>query len=418
MTTATIETEKAGQTLDRLATFNANEASTDKLYGGEGYNLTAVAKRARTKADPRYLEARDEVHRLYDRVLEGDRLAGFQFVEAMSTSDFSNLFGDILDRQILGHYAVTPVRWESFVRRGTVRDFRTVNRLTLDGGESTLAKVNQLAPYPAASLTDGKYTYSVSKYGRRFPLSWEAMINDDLDAFRRLPAAMARSARRTEERFATDLFAGTTGPDTTFFSTGNLNVVNPTVLGSGAITNPALTISSLELAIQVMDQQVDVDGDPIYIESKVLMVPPALRTTAMNILNATTVQTATGSGGLASDAGRPNTLTVNNWLAGGIELVVNPWLPKVSTTNGNTSWYLFASTGGDDRPAAEMGFLLGHETPELFMKSPNAVRVGGGLVNAEDGDFDSDSMEWKVRHVLGGVLMSPKMAVASNGTGA
>lgn len=415
MTTDTIE--KAGQTLDHLATFNAQEASPDRLFGGEGFSLSGQARKNRAKNNPRYIEARDEVHRLYDRVLEGDRKAGFDFVEAMSTSDFSNLFGDILDRQILGHYAVTPVMWEKFVRRGTVRDFRTVNRLTLDGGESTLAKVNQLAPYPAAALVDGKYQYAVSKYGRRFPLSWEAMINDDLDAFRRLPASMARAARRTEERFATDLFAGTTGPDGTFYSTGNLNLINPTVLGSGSITNPALTISSLELANQVIDQQVDVDGDPIYVQAKVLMVPPALRTTAMNILHATTVETATGSGGASSDAGRGNKLTVNNWLAGDIELVINPWLPKITTTNGNTTWYLFAQTGDDERPAAEMGFLTGHEAPELFMKSPNALRLSGGLAAAEDGDFDSDSMEWKVRHTLGGTLMSPKMSTASNGTG-
>jgi hypothetical protein len=34
-----------------------------------------------------------------------------------------------------------------------------------------------------------------------------------------------------------------------------------------------------------------------------------------------------------------------------------------------------------------------------------------------DGDFDTDTVEYKVRHVMGGTLMDPKAAVASNGSG-
>lgn len=49
----------------------------------------------------------------------------------------------------------------------------------------------------------------------------------------------------------------------------------------------------------------------------------------------------------------------------------------------------------------EIGFLTGHETPELFMQSPNAVRVGGGAVDPMDGDFRTDSIDWKVRYVFG-----------------
>jgi hypothetical protein len=35
-----------------------------------------------------------------------------------------------------------------------------------------------------------------------------------------------------------------------------------------------------------------------------------------------------------------------------------------------------------------------------------------------DGDFDTDSIEYKVRHVLGGSVIDPKFAVASNGSAA
>ena len=400
--------------LPRIERMDATEASPERLFGGEGTNITARSLAAK---NPRYLAALDEVDDMYTRVLGGSKRAALDFTEAMSTSDFSNLFGDVLSREILANYNSTPILWDRVAKRGRVRDFRTVKRFTLDGGESVLAKVKQLAPYPAASLTDGAYSYSVEKYGRRFPLSFEALINDDLDAFADLPARLGKAARRTEERFVTDLFAGTTGPDTTFFATGNKNIINPTVLPNTALTNPPLTISSLQLAIQVMDSQIDTDGAPIYVEGITLVVPPALRVTAQSILNQTSqIIVAAGSGGAASDAGRPDQLLVNNWVPGNMQLWVNPWLPLISTTNGHTSWYLFADPGVG-RPAMEMGFLMGHETPELFRKSPNATRLGGGLAAPEDGDFDSDSMEWKVRAILGGTLMDVKSAVSSSGAG-
>lgn len=52
------------------------------------------------------------------------------------------------------------------------------------------------------------------------------------------------------------------------------------------------------------------------------------------------------------------------------------------------------------------------------MKSPNAIRVGGGAVGPEEGSFENDSREWRVRHILGTVMIDPRQAVASNGSGA
>jgi hypothetical protein len=269
------------------------------------------------------------------------------------------------------------VQWTQLARRGMVRDFRTVKRFTLDGGEAVLGAVKQLSEYPAAGLTDGAYSYSVGKYGRRIPLSWEDLINDDLDAFRSIPDRLGNAARRSEEKFVTGLYAASTGPNATFFASGNKNLV-----ASGA--SSALSITSLQAAFTLLASQVDTDGAPIYIDGVTLVVPPALTVVANNILNATEIWTAVGSGGAASDAGRQDQLRAANWMANKVKVISNPWLPIITTTGtlGSTAWYLFADpTVG--RPAMEIGFLTGHETPELFQKSPNAMRVGGGAVSPE-----------------------------------
>jgi hypothetical protein len=383
-------------------TGGTDAAATERIYAGEGRNLSEGARRRARSASPAYRQQITRVAEMYVAVLRGNRRAALDFIEAMSTSDFSFLFGDVLDRQMLAKYQSTPVAWDMFAKRGTVRDFRTVKRFTLDGGEAILDQVNEQAEYPAAKLADGDYEYRVSKHGRRIALSWETMINDDLDAFRDLPTRLGNAARRSEERFATALFSSSTGPNSTFYASGNHNIVTG---------DPALSIDGLQTAYTVLASQVDTDGAPIYIDGTVLVVPPALEVVARNIINATEILAAAGGG----DGTGNSQLRTANWMQNKVRLVVNPWLPIIDTTHGSTAWYLFADPNVG-RPAMEVGFLIGHDAPELFQKTPNAVRVGGGLIGPEEGDFDTDSAEWKLRHTFGGVLMDPKSSVASAGT--
>jgi hypothetical protein len=387
-------------------------AATETIYAPEGRNLSQRTRRQRRNEDPSYQRRLGGLMRLYQDVVEGDRRAAIAFQESMSTSDFTYLFGDVIDRQMLAAYQTRPVQWPAMAKRGRVRDFRTVKRFTLDGGEAVLDAVKELGEYQVRKVADNAYSYAVGKYGDQIAVSWETIVNDDLNAMSDLPTRLGLAARRTEERFAAALFSGSGGPNATFFSTAHKNVINPTVLGTGAPTNPALSVQGLQYAMQAMGQQVDTDGGPIYVEGVTLVVPPALEVAANNIVNATEIIGATGGGDLTGN----DALRVKNWMQNRVTVVVNPWLPIINTTNGNTAWYLFADPNVG-RPAMEIGFLIGHETPELWVKSPNAMRVGGGPVAAEEGDFEHDAIAYRVRHVLGGVLQDYKSGVSSTGTG-
>jgi hypothetical protein len=389
-------------TLPDEGTRPAAEATPAWLKEGAGQGIRSL--RARRQADPNYGGRLVEAARLYQRACHGDRRALIDFEEAMTTSDFGLLFADILDKQLLGAYQDWPSTWQMYTRRGTVRDFRPVKRFALDGASSTLDEVPERGEYPEAALIASEYEYRVTKRGRRLDWTWEMRVNDDLDAFRELPIILGRAAKMTEDKFVTGLYASASGPNSTFFSAGHGNVVTG---------NPALSVEALEVAMTVLASQRDSDGNPIFIDNLVLVVPPALEVVANNILNAVQIDAATGGG----DGTGHNQLRVNNWLARRVSVVVNPWLPIVSATaNGNTSWYLIAQTMAG-RPAMEVGFLRGYEQPQVFVKAPDSLRVGGGMAAVEDGDFETDAIRHKVRHVLGGVLMDYKMAVASNGTG-
>jgi hypothetical protein len=379
--------------LDLLETVKAEEASVQRMFGDAGRGI-----RSMRRDDPRYLRSLAEATQLVANVTTG-RAPMHRLQEAMSTSDFPLLFGDIIDRSMLGRYNEWPAIWPKLAKRGTVKDFRVKRQFTMDGAEAILSEVPQGTEYPEAALTEGKYDYSVKKYGRRVPFLWEVFINDDLDALRDTPGSLAKAARLSEERFGTELFVDSTGPDATFFSAGNGNRI--TTGGAG------LTVATLTAALQVLWGFKDADGNPIYTGPVKLVVPPALSVTANNIANATEIRVATG-GGTTSDQ-----ITATNWVGNLVtEVVVDPWIPIIDTSgNKNTTWYLFADTTVG-RPAMEMGFLRGHETPELFLKSPNATRIGGGLVGAEEGSFETDGIDYKVRHCFGGGLLEPKSALA------
>jgi|GEM_PF-651251 len=365
--------------------------------------------------------------------------------EALSTSDFPHLFGDVIDRAVLANYLETPYTWNLIANAAEVSDFRPVKRFRIDGGTGLLSQIQsssdpnpgQLTPltqgsqYPEDYLTDAQYTYQLFKQGKRMPFFWEVFINDDLNALKDTPARFGRGARRTEEFFVSSLFAGNLG----FYNNTNKNIVNAANAGGAfSANNPPLTITALQQAMVVMMNQLDTTGQPISIESMTLVVPPSLKTVAMNILNTDYIYMA-DQGGTQQINGNNLSATVAqqlhamNWARNIVRLAVNYYLPIVDSTQGTTGWYLF-SNPESGRPAIEFGRLRGHVTPELFMKLPNSVAIGEGQMgpgpgvfpgttnsNPMDGDFDTDSIHYKVRHVLGGTVIDPIMTVFSKGTG-
>lgn len=383
--------------LELIENIRAEEASVQKLFGAEGSGA-----RSRRKG-PRYQEMLLEAAKLVADVYKGRRKMHY-LQEAMTTSDFPYLFGDILDRQLLAAYREAPATWMNYIKRGRVRDFRTVKRFSVYGADQVLADVTgQKGVYSYEEINENTpYTYNVSKYGRKIRYAWEAMVNDDLDALKDQPERLGRASRRSEEKFATQLFVDANGPHASFYTVGNKNIVTG---------NPALSVAGLQTAMENLSQQTDENGEPIVIDTVELVYAPSLEVTVQNILNAITIE-ATEKGGTSA-----RKLTIQNWMKTTFRPNRNAYIPVVaSTANGNTSWFLFANPD-NGRPAAEMGFLLGHEEPEIFMKTPNQVPVGGGSEDAMNGDFDSDAIEHKVRHVFGGTRMDPKMTVGSNGSG-
>ena len=400
---------------DYGAGITVTEDSTD--IGGD------FASPRRVRRHPQYKRHLAEALRLWEGVIKGNRRHMLAFQEAMTTGDFQHLFSDVIDRSLLGNYmSITPT-WQALVRQGTVPDFREANRHYVDGVNAALGRelrsdgsgrpvdeLRELEPYPMRYPSDDKYTIRVRKYGRAVGLSWESIINDVLDALRRLPGDLALAARLGEEWAVYNLFFDANGPHASFFTGPAGNIIN-TANGASA-DNPPLSIAALQDGFTVLSKQRDSEGEPIQLDMVTLLVPPALEVVANNIVNGTTLRVTTAGGASGQE------LETANWMNRRLQVVVGNYIPDIAATaNGDTSWALFGNPNTAGRPAGELATLRNAVAPRLFVKASNARALGGGETDPMDGDFEHDATAWKVRHNWGVAAMEQNQAVASNGSG-
>lgn len=356
-----------------------------------------------------------EAAQLMGRAFAGNRLATVQFQEALSSDDFRAAAFEILDREMMERYSDLPQTWSAYARRTTVRDFKPKRLVDLMGGRAALDPVPELTEYPERGVNKALYYLSVAKFGGRFQISWESIVNDDLGEIQQMPGDLATAARDTESRAAAGMLTAGNGPNPAYFSATawgrTYDVASDSWSGgsSNLITgNPALTVDSLSAALTDIGSRKDPEGRPIYIPSQVLVVPPSLEVAANQIVNAVQIRQTDANG---------QQVLMGNWLANKVKVVVEPWLPVLDKgANAATTWYLVPDPAAS-RPALYLAFLRGHEVPDLRVKAEAGNSLGGGQLAAEDGSFDVDDIQYRVRHVVGGTGTDMIASAVSNGSG-
>jgi hypothetical protein len=158
--------------------------------------------------------------------------------------------------------------------------------------------------------------------------------------------------------------------------------------------------------------QATYEGRPINVATDKLVVMVGdgiLYNLLRNILSTDLIATTNAAFGGASGI----EMRTKNWVAANIVPVYAPELRNIVTSNLSTSWWIFAQP--ETRPVVEIGFLSGFQSPQLYRKLPNTVRVGGGSAD-ELGDFEIMGTEFKGLTVFGGTRMDARSTVASDGT--
>lgn len=328
------------------------------------------------------------------------------FHESMTTSDFDSLTDTVVNRGIDAAWANLDHDYKRVVKvRDGIRDFRALPSYDITGLRGRWVENKELEGFDRDAAAQTKRSWSVKKYRKGFGMSWEAILSDNISMFRDFPQRLAEGAMHTRAHFVSSLYVGASGFDTTLFTSGQGNIIV-----DGATTNPPLSLSSFTAALKQFMAMEDDDDYPIALGKLILVVGNGSDLiTARNIKNSLQIEMTTGGG--SSD----RKMIMNNWLAGEFEIMYNPWISKIATTaNGSTTWFLFRDPGLG-RAAVEFGNLAGFDSPVLYRKASNAVRLGGG-VDDTVGSFETMSTEYMGVDVFGGDQWDYRGAMASNGS--
>lgn len=350
--------------------------------------------------------------------------------ETMSVTDYQALFVDVLDRIYYGYYNAYPVVTMPLVRKHTLRDFRIVSRYLTDGMVSPFVASDPGAPPPqtamygpapqdgavpaTAATSTAPIQYQPSLYQSMGSVNWRAIVNDDLGIFQSLPKRFQAQANNGISKFITSLFFQSSGPNTTLYQAGYRNLITQTYGASS--NNPALSIEGIQDAMKILAGMLDSTGNPILMSGKMICVyGPQYTATAQNLRNMLTnwIQV---EGGVGNTQGFPTQFVqTTNWAVMNMEWIMDPWIPIVASS-AKGSWAIVLDPATQERPAVEVGFLAGYDTPQMYRKLPNTQRLGGG-VDETMGDFYSMNQDMKIVSVFGGTQIDGRSTVASNGSG-
>jgi hypothetical protein len=281
-----------------------------------------------------------------------------------STSDFPNILVDAINKRLRQAYEENMPSYTRWARRApNAPDFKTIN-VTLLSGAPDLKPVLEDGEFKYGSMNDGKETYSVATYGRIIGISRQALINDDLNAFDRIPRALGGAARRLENRtvygvLTTNAALSDTGAlfngtaVTTAGGHANLATGTGSVLGTGS-----LTTGRAAMRVQKGKQQEELNLAPVT-----LLVPAALEQSAYQLTSSQFVPALATS--------------VNEFRQGG-RTALDPIVEAILDASSSTAWYLAADNSQID--TIEYCFLDGNEG--LYLENQIGFDVDGMRVKA------------------------------------
>lgn len=295
--------------------------------------------------------------------LSGAAFMGRGSVGYHSTSDFPAILANVAGKTLRASYESTPRTFAAWARRATITDFKPVQRTQL-GGAPDLEKVLESGEFQYGTIGEAKEVYALASYGRIIGITRQALINDDLDAFTRIPAAFGASAADLESDivYAILMQNPAMADSTALFHADHGN------LGTASVISEA----ALAAAYRAFAQQTGIEGRKISILPSYILVPPGVRSVeARKQVTATT----------------PGSTAEVNTFANRLQVIEEPRLIPAS---GQDPWFLAADPDRID--TVEYAYLDGQEG--VFTETRMGFEVDGMEIKARH-DFAAKAIDWR-----------------------
>ena len=297
---------------------------------------------------------------------------------AFGVSDFAYVTTEVMNRSLLAAYQRRAATWQ-LVTGAALRatDFRELHSVRF-GGDFSLKPVAENGEYQSAVLADEAEGLKVERRGRTIKLTFEAVVNDDMGAFQRIPTEFAMAARSMENSMVWALLRANAALKSDSTALFHANHSNLAAGGSAA----AISAASVAAARKAMWEQrafgsTDKD-DFLQVEPDRLIVPPALELAALQFATAVT-PAVDGSVNPYKSTLAPSVVPNLGAAAGG----------------SDTAWYLISS----DLPPVAHAYLEDYAAP--------TVQTIEGM--------NPDAVTMNARHIFGAAVVEYRGSFKNNG---
>lgn len=254
-------------------------------------------------------------------------------------SNFSSILDNTVNKSLLDAYNSQVSTYKAWTTPGSVPDFKDVSRYRLSEA-GNLELITENGEFKHDEMKDEGIKTSLLTYGKKFSISRQALINDDISILTKLPQAYVRAADRGINKLVYKMLCenGKIYDGVELFHNKHNNL---------AKSDGPIRVETLAQARKSMRTQKNLRGDEVLnISPKYLIVPAALETHAEQFLNS------------LSDADTTNSNIINPF-RNKLKLIVDPELDTYS----ETAWYVVANP--NDCGTIEVSYLNGKDTPTL-----------------------------------------------------
>lgn len=303
------------------------------------------------------------------RDIPGDKLSMVAQAFTHSSSDFPLLLANVAQKAMMKGYDEADETFQLWTTPGSLPDFK-VQRTVDIGSFPALRQVGEGGEYKYITVGERGESRMLATYGERFTISRQAIINDDLEAFTRIPRKMGRAAIRTVGNLAYAVL------------TGNPNMADGVALFhashnnlQGAAVPSTASVDAMRVA---MARQKDVGQTTgsLNIRMKSLIVPVSLEGAARVVRDSQVEVLGTAT----------KNNTVPNSVAGTFDVISDARLDDASTS----VYYGAADPAMHDTVVVD--YLDGQQTPTLEQQAGWSVDGTEFKVRI---DASAKALDWK-----------------------
>lgn len=249
------------------------------------------------------------------------------------TGMLPGILSNVANKSMADAYQLAETTYQYWTKKGSNNDFKEATRYRLSEAEE-LEEVKEGGEIKDSTFTEAASKASVGTFARKFSLTRQAIINDDLEALTQIPAAYGAAARRMVNKmvYAT-LEKNPKIEGAALFATAHGN------LGTGSIT-----VDNLGAGRAAMKKQTGIGGKQrLNISPAFLIVPAELETKAEQLI--------------ASIVDPSKNNDTPNPFSNKMRVIADAELTDAK------AWYLAASQG--TFPGIEVTYLRGREQPTI-----------------------------------------------------